>query len=114
MVGRLNYFLPGVDIRWLLSDAGHVSGANLRELEQAHTALLAPYQENDWTKDKKAPKQLPKSAFTWDEASQVYVCPEGHELAYVKTQTKRRGDKEETHQIYRCAAEHCQACPRHD
>src|SRR5204863_9952249 len=34
MVQRLEYFLPGASLRWLLCDAGYVSGANLRQLEQ--------------------------------------------------------------------------------
>jgi hypothetical protein len=111
MVERLEYFLPGVDLRWLLTDAGYVSGANWCQLEQKERALLAPWQENDWTKEKEGEKQIPKSAFEWDEAQQCYRCPQGHERVYVRTQTRRRGDNEEKQQVYRCAAEQCRGCP---
>lgn len=112
MLERLRDLLPWAVIDWVLSDAGYASGANLRWLEGEGVGLIAPYQENDWTKDRKAQKQIPKSAFKWAEASQVYVCPEGQTLGYVRTETKRRGQREEKHRVYRCPGEHCQACPR--
>ena len=111
MLGRIDYFLDK-KIRRLMTDAGYATGATLRLLEGEPIELIAPWQENDWTKDKKATKKIPKSAFIWDEQKQTYRCPEGHELKYVRTQTKRRGTVEEKHQQYRCPAEHCQNCPR--
>ncbi len=112
MLGRLHYFVPGVDIDWLMTDAGYANGSNLRELEEEEIALLAPWQENDWSKGKKAKKQIPKSEFVWDEQSQTYRCPEGHTLKYQRTQTIQRGDHQEKHRQYRCPAEHCLNCPR--
>jgi hypothetical protein len=111
MVERLKYFLPGTSLHWLLTDAGYASGPNLRALELATIALLAPWQENDWT-PKQGKKQLPKSAFTWDAQRQTYICPEGHALIYERTQTKQRADRQERHQQYRCPAAHCLHCPR--
>jgi hypothetical protein len=69
-------------------------------------------QENDWTKGKKGKRQIPKSEFKWDEEKQTYRCPQGHLLRYERTQNKQRGEQTEKHRYYRCAAEHCQNCPR--
>jgi transposase len=113
MLGRIAYFLDE-KIKRLMTDAGYAQGATLRLLEVEQVELIAPWQENDWGKDKKAKKKIPKSAFIWDEQKQTYRCPEGHELKYVRTQTKKRGDIEEKHQQYRCPAEHCQNCPRQE
>jgi hypothetical protein len=112
MLARLDYFLPGVEINWLMTDAGYANGANLRAMEKEEVVLLAPWQENDWTKGKKGKKQIPKSEFKWEEGEQTYRCPEGHLLKYERTQNKQRGEAVEKHVQYRCAAEHCQKCPR--
>jgi hypothetical protein len=111
MLARLAYFLGG-PIRRLLTDAGYATGANLLLLEGERIELIAPWQENDWTKGKKKSKQIPKSAFTWDEARQSTTCPEGHELKYVRKQTKHRGEVEEKHQKHQCPAERRRNCPR--
>jgi len=111
MLGRIEYFLDE-KIKRLMTDAGYANGATLRLMEGEHVELIAPWQENDWTKDKKANKKIPKSAFIWDVQKQTYRCPEGHELKYLRTQTKQRGEVEEKHQQYRCPSEHCQNCPR--
>jgi len=116
MLGRLEYFLDE-QIRRLMSDCGYVTGANLRYLEGEHVELIAPYQENDYSQQKRGKKedrQIPKSEFSWDGHKQTYICPQGHEMKYVRAQTKKRGQSEERHVQYRCPAEHCLACPRQE
>jgi transposase len=62
---------------------------------------------------KRAPKQLPKKEFTWLPEQQAYRCPEGHLLKFSRTSQERRGPTQELKVLqYRCAPEHCQACPR--
>jgi hypothetical protein len=112
MLRRLDYFLSGVVLYWLLSDSGYASGANLRDLEKEEVVLLAPWQENDRTNSRKVKKQIPKSEFVWNEAEQTCYCPQGHRLEYLRVQSKRRGERLEKHQLYRCPAEHCRNCPR--
>jgi hypothetical protein len=112
MLGRLRYFLAGEEIRWLLADAGYANGPNLRQLEKEGVVLLAPWQENDWSKGKKGKKQIPKSEFVWEEEKRAYRCPSGHLMKYERTQTKRKEEREEKYVQYRCAAGHCLECPR--
>jgi transposase len=111
MLTRLSYFL-GRPLRQLLADAGYATGANLRLLEGEDIELIAPWQENDWTEAKKKNKQIPKKDFVWDEGQRQYLCPEGHALKYVRTQTKHRGEVVEKHQMYQCVGGHCAHCPR--
>jgi transposase len=111
---RVEYFTAKKVKRGMM-DAGYVTGANLREAESAKMELIAPYQENDYSQKKaagKAKKQIGKSEFKWDEQKQTYICPEGRELSYVRTQTKQRGENKEKHKQYRCPGQYCQQCPR--
>jgi hypothetical protein len=111
MVQRLDDCLEAW-VRQMLLDAGYLTGANLRWAEGERLEPVGPYQENDWTAHKKGKKQIPKSEFVWQAATQTYRCPQGHELNYVRTQRRQRGEVEEKHQVYRCAPAHCQGCPR--
>jgi transposase len=114
MLARVEYF-TGKKVERAMVDAGYATGANLREAESRHLELIAPYQENDYSKKKaggKGKKQIAKSEFRWDEQKRTYVCPEGREMKYVRTQTKQRGENQEKHQQYRCPGEYCRQCPR--
>jgi hypothetical protein len=111
MLQRMEYF-TGQKVRQGLLDSGYITGANLRHSEGRQIAVIGPYQENDFSKGKKAQKQIPKSEFVWEADKQQYVCPEGHPLLYQRTQTIQRGEVVEKHQQYRCAPMHCQGCER--
>jgi hypothetical protein len=114
MLERIDYFVQE-KIDYLMTDCGYATGATLRLLEHKQIQLIAPWQENDYSQQKQAQKgkqQIPKSAFAWDEQKETYRCPEGHELKYLRTETKQQGEQQEKHRQYRCAGEHCQACPR--
>jgi hypothetical protein len=115
MLGRVEYF-TGKKVDRAMVDAGYATGANLRQAEKDRVELIAPYQQNDYSEKKaarKGKKQIGKSEFTWDEDKQTYICPQGKELKYVRTQTKQRGDSQEKHRQYRCPGQYCQACDRH-
>jgi hypothetical protein len=99
----------------LLADASYANGADLAVSKAAGVLLLAPYQQNDFTADKAKKKelaQLPKKEFTWLAEEQTYRCPQGHRLDYVGSSQQKRSSTETVRvQIYRCAPEHCCACP---
>jgi hypothetical protein len=77
--------------------------------------LYAPYQENDWTEQRRTRtqrRQLPKSAFTWHAEEQAYECPRGHRLRRIGREVRERADGRTLElTTYRCPKEHCQACP---
>jgi transposase len=101
----------------LLGDAAFATALDLVACEEAQVTLLAPFQENDQSAARKAenpPKQIPKEAFTWVEAQQVYVCPQGHRLEKEYSElVKRKGEEQLRVFTYRCPPEHCRNCPRH-
>jgi hypothetical protein len=92
MLSRVGYF-TGRQVRRAMTDSGYASGANLREAERQEVELIAPYQENDYSKKgaEGKQKQIPKGEFSWDKEKRVYVCPQGKELVHVKSQTRQRG-----------------------
>jgi transposase len=102
----------------LFVDSGYVSMQHLVFCALAGILVYGPCQENDFSKQngKKAQHnqhtELPKSAFRWIAEAQAYECPEGHRLAFAKTQTQQRADHTVTLSLYVCPPEHCQACPR--
>jgi hypothetical protein len=97
----------------LLADAGYASGDHLALAEAAGLTLYAPWQENDATRGKRPPaRQIPKQEFRWLAEEQTYVCPQHHRLqALGPTQQKRSGTEKVVLYQYRCAPEHCCACP---
>ena len=55
---------------------------------------------------------LPKERFSWDATRDVYVCPSGHAMPRETSKRERRaGEQSVVRHFYRCAGEHCQACP---
>ena len=55
---------------------------------------------------------LPKERFTWEPAQDLYVCPSGHAMPWESTKTERRvGEQSVVRHFYRCAGDHCLACP---
>jgi len=105
----------GPSLEELLSDAAYATALDLAACAEAEVTLYAPYQENDFsaTRAKRPPRQIPKSAFTWWEEEQVYVCPQGHRLECVDWEYERRkGGERLRMDAYRCAPQHCQGCPQ--
>lgn len=107
--------LLGHKLQRALVDAGYTGGQELTLAEQAGVAILGPCagQSSDAKKAKSPPKQLPKSAFTYDAERDVYVCPQGQTLACVGQSAQKRSSVElVVVQQYRAPQGACQACPR--
>ena len=107
--------LTGVELKTMLADAGYASALDLFDCARAGVELYAPYQENDQTERRRARRprrQIPKEEFTWRPEEQVYVCPRGHHLTRISREARGRADGRAVEvTTYRCAQEHCQACP---
>jgi transposase len=104
----------------LLTDAGYATVIDATACAAAGVVLYAPYQTNDFSdrgvapaKAKaKAARMLSKERFTWDATRDVYVCPAGHAMPRESSKRERRvGEQSVVRHCYRCAGEHCQACP---
>jgi hypothetical protein len=101
----------------LLTDTAYAKALDLAACQQAGVTLYAPSSaEGDGGTTRaagEAAKQLPKSAFVWQGAEQVYVCPEGHRLTYWCAEyEKRKGGERLRMLAYRCDPTHCLACLR--
>jgi transposase len=107
-------WLVGHPLKEVLGDSTYATGPNLATAEERKVRLWSPWQSNDLPESAKSgkTKQIPKEQFTWLEEKQTYQCPEGHELDFVRERLFRRNEKESQLWEYRCAAKHCQACPR--
>jgi transposase len=108
--------LTGLDLKTLLVDAGFTQPDDIAFCESVGVSLYGPWQENDYTAAKRAekpPKQIPKDAFQWVESERAYRCPAGHLLQF-DGRTSRQSTSGDTIplEIYRCAPEHCSACPQ--
>ena len=114
MLGRVEV-LVGHGLQVVLADAGYVSGSHLAAAAEAAVTLYGPWQANDASaakRQRQPPKQLPKEAFVWQPDRGCYECPRRHPLELVgQHRQKRSGTEAVTLYQYRCAAEHCQACP---
>jgi transposase len=94
----------------LLADTVYAAGPQLAAAEAAKVTLYAP----PWPADERVASrgQIPKSAFTWLEQEQTYVCPQGHRLTLRGRSRTRRCGQVRVRRRYQCAAAHCAACPR--
>jgi len=99
----------------LLVDSAYTTPDDLSFCQLHGIALYGPWQENDFTKDRPAvknPAQIPKAQFHYDAEHDVYRCPEGHDMPFETYKYKPRADGSHGRsKLYRCPAEHCQACP---
>jgi len=102
----------------LLTDAGYATVIDATACAAAGVVLYAPYQTNDFhgrdasPAEAKRAKMLPKERFTWEPAQGCYVCPSGHAMPRESSKTERRtAEQSVVRHFYRCASEHCQACP---
>ena len=112
---RRAHDLTGIWLKEVLADTGYASALDLFDCAGADVELYAPYQENDWTERRRARaprRQIPKNEFDWRPEEQVYICPRGHRLTRVSREARERADGRTLElTTYRCAKEHCQACP---
>src|SRR5262249_41801336 len=94
----------------VLADASYTGGADLAAAQQEGATVYGPWQANDFSK-KKSKAYYPKEDFVWNKSEQVYICPQGQQLAYEgRSQQQRSGTQRVQLQLYRAAAEVCGAC----
>jgi len=104
----------GIQIKDLLADAGYPVGEDLAFCETSDITLYAPWQENSSTAKKKLSTEprIEKDDFQWDDAREVYVCPEGHELSYSHKNTRLRANGDSIPiDIYQASPLDCTECP---
>jgi transposase len=108
--------LTGRPLRQLVGDGIYASVLDLLWCEEQGITMYAPAGTDAAATagtGKGPAKQLPKSAFTWLPEQQTYRCPEGHVLEFAWASKEKRGPTQELTVLqYRCAPEHCQACPQ--
>jgi transposase len=101
--------LSGRPLAAVLVDSAYAGGADLADAAEEGTTVYASLPKES----KPEGKKLSKSLFVYVAEEDVYVCPQGQRLEYKETSQEKRSSVELVvlHR-YRCAAEHCQACPR--
>jgi hypothetical protein len=107
----------GVKPKVVLVDAGYVTACNLAICDQAGIALYGPWQENDFSQERKRqgtkPRMIGRESFTWVPEQNIYRCPEGHPLPWISQEKRRQTDGQiNVVHSYRCSPQHCRACPR--
>jgi hypothetical protein len=103
----------------LLTDSAYAKALDLAACEAAAVTLYAPVATDQAAAARpgrqatRGDKQIPKSAFVWDEQGQAYVCPQGQRLTYSNAEYEKRKGGERLRMLsYRCDPEQCMACPR--
>jgi len=100
-------------IKEVAADCGYGSYANYEYLEQRGIDGYVPdsnfqqYKSGEYQKEE---NRYHYTNFTYDAASDSYVCPEGKRLAYWKTRTKNTESRQWNHKVYR--GRECGACQK--
>ena len=101
--------LSGRPLAAVLVDSAYAGGADLAAAAEEGVTVYASLPKES----KQEGKKLSKSLFSYVAAEDVYVCPQGQRLEPKETSKEKRSSVElVVLQRYRCAAEHCRACPR--
>ncbi|MGB6499474.1 MAG: IS1182 family transposase [Candidatus Acidiferrum sp.] len=93
----------------MVADAGYTTRETIEDMAERKIDFLGSLTEKEKLSRAATMNCLPSSAFVYDRERDVYVCPEGKELAYDCRHTKTKGFA-----YYRYEAEwrDCQSCPR--
>jgi transposase len=93
----------------MVADAGYTTRETIEDMAERKIDFLGSLTEKEKLSRAAAMNCLPSSAFVYDRERDVYVCPEGKELAYDCRHTKTKGFA-----YYRYEAEwrDCQSCAR--
>ncbi len=103
----------GIHVEDLLADAGYPVGEDLAFCEASGMTLYAPWQENSSTAKKKQSTEprVEKDDFQWDDAREVYICPEGKELSFSHKNSRQRASGETIpFDIYQASPSDCTTC----
>jgi transposase len=92
----------GVEQLTVLTDGGYYDGEKLKECEAAGITTYLPVPQSGAATSRGL---YPASAFNYDAARDVYVCPQGAELTF---RTKEKGSNKKAYRVYRTNA--CNTC----
>jgi transposase len=103
-------------LKQVLTDSGYPSGDDLAQCEARKVEVIAPWNENSFTAEKraKAGEDAPirKDEFTWDATIPGYRCPQGHALRYRERTTKQKANGDAVSlEIYQADPADCKECP---
>lgn len=93
----------GLPAEVTLADAGYHSGENLEALGRQGQTVLMPEAQA-----RALGSPYHKDAFSYDEATDTYTCPQGRKLSY---STNRKDHKGQAVRVYRSERGVCRACP---
>lgn len=115
----------------VLGDTHFATGHNIVAFENTATELISPLPESpasadnpairpdptipvpasDWSKLPVNPqnKQLDKTCFTYDKATDTYYCPMGQPMPYEERKSKPSASGKTYFNVYRCTT--CDTCP---
>jgi transposase len=85
-----------------LADAGYHTAENVAASQSQGRTVLMPDRQARRAKD-----PYHRDAFSYDEATDTYTCPEGKTLRFQGTKRHRK----EVMRVYRAIATDCRACP---
>jgi transposase len=107
MVEKLEKELPQIGTYKLLTDAGYNKGENLAWLA-AREHIDAYVSMNDRKEDAKSEleKAIGRTAFTYDETADNFICPTGKVLDFQRTRISHGT----TYAVYRGKLSDCQRC----
>ncbi len=93
----------------MVADAGYTTRETIEDMAERKVDFLGSLTEKEKLSRAATMNCLPSSAFVYERERDVYVCPEGKELAYDCRHTKAKGFA-----YYRYEAEwqDCQSCAR--
>ena len=100
----------------VLTDAGYPSGDDLAQCEARNIEVIAPWNENSFTAEKRAQAgengPIRKDEFTWDPTIPGYRCPQGNSLTYRERTTKQKANGDSVPlEIYQADVADCNECP---
>ena len=93
----------GVETLTVLADGGYFDGDTIKECEEAGITTYLPRPQSG-AANKRALFAAEK--FTYDEARDLYVCPQGEELTF---RSQEKGSNKKEYRLYRTEA--CGGCP---
>lgn len=93
----------GVETLTVLADGGYFDGATIKECEAAGITAYLPLPQSGAANQRGL---FPAEKFTYDEARDLYVCPQGEELRF---RSEEKGSNKKLYRLYRTDA--CGACP---
>jgi transposase len=92
-----------VETLTVLSDGGYFDGEKIKECEEAGITTYLPLPQSGAANSRGL---FPAERFTYDGVRDLYVCPQGEELAF---RSKEKGSNKKEYRLYRSDA--CGACP---